>query len=144
MIIKIDISNVLNTTCRALTLHVLSRYASRDYVCDLKHKDVIESTYSPLSNNKSKMLGYFHVMCTSHAKLRYLDWDGQVHLAKGKSGGQQGGTLEMLVFNLTTLYLWGHILAKYPQSRALADADDGYIKAKMSVALQAQTDLRNS
>ena len=39
VIIKIDISNDFNTTCRALTLDVLSRRASRDYSCDLKHFD---------------------------------------------------------------------------------------------------------
>ena len=30
----------------------------------------------------------------------------------------------MLVFNLTTLHLWGRTLAKYPQAPALAYADD--------------------
>ena len=49
----------------------------------------------------------------------------------------------MLVFNLTTLHLRGRTLAKYPQARALADADDGYVKAKMSVALQALADLQH-
>jgi hypothetical protein len=39
----------------------------------------------------------------------------------------------MLIFHLTTLHLWGRTLAKYPQERALAYADDGYIKARMSV-----------
>jgi hypothetical protein len=143
VIIKIDIFNAFNTTCRTLTLDVLNGYASRDYACGVKHKDVIEFTCALLSNNKSNMLGYFHVMRTCHAKLRYFDWDGQVHLAEGKTGGQQGGGLEMLVYNLTTLYLWGHTLAKYPQARALADADDGYVKAKMSVALQALADLQH-
>ena len=36
VIIKIDISNVFNTTCRALTLDVISGSVSRNYVCDLK------------------------------------------------------------------------------------------------------------
>jgi hypothetical protein len=35
-------------------------------------------------------------MRTCHAKLRFFDWDGQVHLAKGKTGGQQGDPFEML------------------------------------------------
>jgi len=55
----------------------------------LKHKDVIESTCTPLSN----MFGYFHAMRTCHAKLRYFDWDGQVHFAQDKTGGQQGDPL---------------------------------------------------
>ena len=54
---------------------------------------------------------------------------------RGKTGGQQGFPLEMLIFNLTIHNLWGRVLAKYPQARALAYADDGYIKARMSVAL---------
>ena len=36
VMIKIDISNAFNTTCRALTLDVLSGRASRDYACGLK------------------------------------------------------------------------------------------------------------
>ena len=36
VIIKIDISNVFNTTSRVLTLDVLSGRVSRNYVCDLK------------------------------------------------------------------------------------------------------------
>ena len=50
VIIKIDISKAFNTACRALTVYVLSGYASRDYACGLKHKDVIEWTCAPLSN----------------------------------------------------------------------------------------------
>jgi hypothetical protein len=36
VIIKIDISNAFNTTCRALTLDVLSGRVSRDHACVLK------------------------------------------------------------------------------------------------------------
>jgi hypothetical protein len=50
--------------------------------------------------------GYFKAMRTCHSKFRYFDWDGQVHLAKGKTGGQQGDPLEMLIFNLTIHHLW--------------------------------------
>jgi hypothetical protein len=96
VIIKIDMSNAFNTTCRALTLDVLSGRASRDYACGLKHGDVI-----PTCENHSNLFGYFKAMRTCHAKLRYFDWDGQVHLAKGKAGGQQGDPLEMLVFYST-------------------------------------------
>ena len=81
-------------------------------------------------------------MHTCHEKLRYFDWDGQVHLGKGKTGGQQGDPLEMLVFNLTTLHLWGSVLAKFPEDRVIAYADDGYIKAKLSVALQVLAELK--
>jgi hypothetical protein len=49
VIIKIDISNSFNTTCRALTLDVLSGRPSRDYVWDLKRGDTI-----PTCENLSK------------------------------------------------------------------------------------------
>jgi hypothetical protein len=51
----------------------------------LKHGDVI-----PTRENLSNLFGSFKAMRTCQAKLRYFDWDGQVHLAKGKTGGQQG------------------------------------------------------
>ncbi len=35
---EIDISNSLNTVCCALTLDVISGYASGDFACGLKHK----------------------------------------------------------------------------------------------------------
>ena len=49
----------------------------------------------------------------------------------------------MLVFNLTTLHLWGRVLAKFQEARAIAYADDGYIKAKLSVALQVLAELKH-
>ena len=83
VIINIDLSNVFNT-CRVLTLDVLSECDSRDYVCGLKRGDVI-ATSETLSN----LSGSFHSIRKCHTKLRYFDWDGQVHLANGKTGGQQ-------------------------------------------------------
>ncbi len=107
MIIKIDISNAFNTTCRALTLDVLSGRVSRDYACGLKKGDVI-----PTCENLSNLFCYLKAMRTCHAKVRYFDWDGQVQLAKDKTGGQQGDPLEMLIFKLTIHNLWGRVLAK--------------------------------
>ena len=137
VIIKIDVSNAFNTTDRALTLDMISGRASRDYACGIKEGDVI-GTVDSLTN----LFGYFKAMRGCHSKLRYFDWDGQVHLAKGKTGGQQGDPLEMLIFNLTIHHLWGRVLAKFQESRAIAYADDGYIKAKLSVALQVLAELK--
>ena len=81
-------------------------------------------------------------MRTCHSKLKYFDWDGQVHLAKGKTGGQQGDPLEMLIVNLTIHHLWGRVLAKFQEARAVAYTDDGYIKAILSVALQVLAELK--
>ena len=33
----------------------------------------------------------------------------------------------MLVFNLTTVHLWGRVFAKFEEARAIAYADDGYM-----------------
>ena len=111
MIIKIDISNVFNTTCRTLTLDrtldVLSGRVSRDYACGLKKGDVI-----PTCENLSNLFCYLKTMRTCHVKVRYFDWDGQVQLAKDKTGGQQGDPLKMLIFKLTIHNLWGRVLAK--------------------------------
>jgi hypothetical protein len=52
---------------------------------------------------------------TYHVKLRYFDWDGQVHLPKEKRGGQDGDPLKMLIFNLTIHHLWGRVLAKFQE-----------------------------
>ena len=84
-IIKVDISNAFNSTCRALTLDVLSGRASRDYACGLKKGQAI-----PTCDTLTNLFGCFKatVMRTCHTKLRYFDFDGQVHLAKGKTGGQ--------------------------------------------------------
>jgi hypothetical protein len=81
-------------------------------------------------------------MHTCHAKLRYFDWDGQVHLPKGKTGGQQGDPLEMLIFNLTIHHLWGRVLGKFQETRVVGYADDGYIKVKLSVSLQVLAELK--
>ena len=48
----------------------------------------------------------------------------------------------MLIFNLTIHHLWGRVLAKFQEARAIAYADDGYIKAKLSVALQVFAELK--
>jgi hypothetical protein len=134
VIIKIDTTNAFNTTCRALTLNVLSGRASRDYVCGLKKGQAI-----PTCENLSNLFCYFKAMRTCHAGLRYFEWDGQVHLVKGKTGGQQGDPLEMLIFNLTIHNLWGRVLAKF---QAVAYADEGYIKGKLSVALRILAELK--
>jgi hypothetical protein len=137
VIIKIDVSNVFNTTDRSLTLDMISGRASRDYASDMKQGDVI-GTVDSLTN----LFVYFKAMRTCNSKLRYFDWDGQVHLAKGKTGGQQGDPLEILIFNLTIHHLWVRVLAKLQEARAISYADDGYIKAKLSVILQVLPELK--
>jgi hypothetical protein len=66
----------------------------------------------------SNLFGYIQDIHTCHSKLRYFDWDGQVHLEKDKTGGQEGDPSEMLIFK---------------EDRAVVYVDDGYINAKLSV-----------
>ncbi len=65
-----------------------------------------------------------------------------MHIAKGKTGGQKGDPLEMLIFNLTVHHIWGRVLAKFQGARAVAYADDGYVKGKLSEALQVLAELK--
>ena len=98
----------------------------------------------PTCENLSNLFGHFKAMRTCHATPRYFDWDGQVHLAKGKTGGQQGDPVEMLIFNLSVHNLWGRVLAKFQETRAIAYADDAYVKGKLSVALQVLAELKRA
>ncbi len=73
-------------------------------------------------------MGHIHKHRGCTEVVSPYNWDGQVHLTKGKTGGQQGDPLEMLVLNLTTLHLWGRVLTKFQESREITYTDDGYIK----------------
>ncbi len=79
VIIKIVISNVFYTTDRDVTIDMISGRDSWDYSCVLKWGDVI-----PTVDTLTKIFGCFKSMRTCHSKLRYFDWEGQVHLAKGQ------------------------------------------------------------
>ncbi len=61
---------------------------------------------------------------------------------KDKTDGQQGDPLEMLKFNLTILILWGRVLTTIQEARTVPCPDDGYIKDKMNVSLQALVELK--
>ena len=113
MIIQIDVDNAFNSTNRGLTLDVLNGRDSRDYVCGLKKGDVI-----PTCDTFSNLFDYFKSMRTCETKLTYFDWYAQVHIVKGKTGGQQGDPLEILIFNLTVHHIWGHVLVKRCRSGA--------------------------
>ncbi len=105
--------------------------ASRDYACGLEKGDVI-----PTCDTLSNLFGYFKAIRSCETNLRYFDWDGQVHIVKGKTGGQQDDPLEILIFNLTVHHIWGRVLAKFQGARAVAYTDDGYFEGKLSDVLQ--------
>ncbi len=58
VIIKIDISNAFNSTCRDLTLDIISGRSSRDYACVIKKGDVMDT-----SETLCNMFGYFKAVC---------------------------------------------------------------------------------
>ena len=96
-----------------------------------------------LCDELRNMFEYFKAMRTTKSHLRYFDYLGKVLDAQGKTGGQQGDPLEMIVFCLSIHHLWGRTLAKHQQDAcAIAYTDDGYIKAKLSVALEVLSDLK--
>jgi hypothetical protein len=126
--------------CRQLTLDVLGGKASCDYACGLKEGDNIETVCEELRN----MFQYFRAMRTTKSHLRYFDYLGNVLDAWGKTGGQQGDLLEMIVFCVTVHHLWGRTLNKHHQDVCVvAYADDRYIKAKLSVALEVLSDIKH-
>ena len=60
------------------------------------------------------------------------------------AASQQGDPLEMIVFCLSVHHLWGRTLNKHHQDAcAVAYADDSYIKAKLSVALEVLSDIKH-
>jgi hypothetical protein len=48
----------------------------------------------------------------------------------------------MLILNLTIHNLWGRVLEKFQEARTVVYADDGYIKGKLSLALQVLSELK--
>jgi hypothetical protein len=90
------------------------------------------------------MFSYFKALRTTKSHLRYFDFCGNVLDAWGKTGGQQGDPLEMIAFCLSIHHLWGRTLAKhYQDACAVAYADYGFIKAKLSVTLEVLSDIKH-
>ena len=86
---------------------------------------------------------YFRSMRTTKSHLRYFDYCGNVLDDWRQTGGQQGDPLEMIVFCFNVHHLWGMTLHKHQGACAVAYADDGYIKVKLSVALEVLTDIKH-
>ena len=95
------------------------------------------------------MFSYFKALRTTKSHLRYFAFCWNVLDAWGKNnnkktGGQKGDPVEMIAFCLSIHHLWGRTLAKhYQDACAVAYTDDGYIKAKLSVALEVLSDIKH-
>ena len=88
------------------------------------------------------MFEYFTgTMRTTKSHLWYFDYCGNVLDSWGE---QQGDPVEMIVFCLSVHHLWGRTLNKHHQDEcAVAYTDYGYIKAKLSVALEVPSDVKH-
>ena len=108
------LSNAFNALCRQLTLDVLG----------------------------GNMFEYFTgTMRTTKSHLWYFDYCGNVLDSWGE---QQGDPVEMIVFCLSVHHLWGLTLNKHHQDECtVAYTDYGYIKAKLSVALEVPSDVKH-
>jgi hypothetical protein len=84
-----------------------------------------------LVENCETCFEYFRAMHTTNSHLRYFDYCGNVLDASGKTCGQQGDPLKMIIFCLTAHHLWGSTLNKHQQDACVvAYADDGCIKSR--------------
>lgn len=135
-----DIVNALNVHCNP---YPLTFWAARHHViahAGFKEDDNIETFCEELRN----MFQYFKAMRVIESRLRYFDYLGYVPGAEGKTDGQQGDGLEKIAFCLSIHHLWGRTLEKHQQDAcAVAYADDGHIKTKLSVALEVLLDRRD-
>ena len=90
---------------------------------------------------------YFQAMHQCPSTLRFTDHKGTVHHIEGTTGGQQGDPLEMLRFCLTIHPIWGRVMARSPQARAAAFADDGFVhdtlKSVLHIWLQLSHAFKN-
>ncbi len=49
----------------------------------------------------------------------------------------------MLIFDLTIHHLWTRVLPKFQETRTIEYVDDGYIKSKLSIALQVLVEIKS-
>jgi len=78
------------------------------------------------------------------ATLRYVGPDGQVSHVKGTSGGQQGDPLEMMRFSATIHPVWARVMARHPRARALAFADDGFVRLSVVECLHILAEFKSA
>jgi hypothetical protein len=90
------------------------------------------------------MFEYLTAMRTTKSHLHYFHYCEKVLVDWGKTGGQQGDPLEMIILFDCAPFMWGRTLNKHNQdANAVAYADDGYINAKPSIALEVLSDIKH-
>jgi len=78
------------------------------------------------------------------ATLRYVGPDGQALHVKRTSRGQQGDPLEMMRFCATIHPVWARVMARHPRARALAFADDGFVRSSVVECLHILAELKST
>ena len=81
-------------------------------------------------------------MHDTEGTLRYVGPDGEVHHVNGTSGGQQGDPLEMMRFCATIHPIWARVMERYDRARALAFAEDGFVRASLLDCIQIRAELK--
>lgn len=138
--LNIDIRNAFNSSSRHAAFDAIVGRASREY----DGGNVKKGDELPALPGLAQFFEYFRAMHDTEGKLRYVDPHGQVHIIRGTTGGQQGDPLEMMRFCATIHPIWGRVMAKYRSSRALAFADDGFVRADLKTSLHILVDLKRA
>jgi hypothetical protein len=120
-LLEIDIKNAFNEALRQAAFDVIAGKASREYDSGkVKPGDDMQSL-----DALWRFFDYFRAMHDTASTLRF------VHHVEGSSGGQQGDPMEMIRFCATMHPIWGRVMARHKQARAVAFADDGYIDGEI-------------
>ena len=136
--IEIDLKNAFNDACRQAAFDTLSGVATKSYDQD----NVQIGDALPCLPELQNFFGYFRNMHDTASTLRYLDPSGSTHHIDGTRGGQQGDPLEMYRFSHTIHPLWGRVMARFPDARAVAYADDGFVKDRLLSVLRILAELK--
>ena len=139
-ILEIDIVNAFNAAARQAAFDTLAGTASRDY----DQGRVKRGDNLPSFLGLRHLFGYWRAMHDTAATLRYVSADGQVHHIEGSTGGQQGDPLEMMRFCATIHPVWARVMARHPNARALAFADDGFVRSSLLECLHILAELKSA
>jgi len=139
-LLNIDLRNAFNEANRHAGFDALLGKASRTY----DDGQVQIGDQLPHLASMHVFFLYFKAMHQCPSTLRYTDHKGTVHHIEGTTGGQQGDPLEMLRFCLTIHPIWGRVMTRNPQARAVAFADDGFVYDSLTSVLHIWVQLSHA
>ena len=139
-LLNIDLRNAFNEANRHAAFDALIGKASRTY----DDGQVQIGDQLPHLAPMHAFFLYFKAMHQCPSTLRFTDHKGTVHHIEGTTGGQQGDPLEMLRFCLTIHPIWGRVMARSPQARAVAFADDGFVYDSLTSTLHIWVQLSHA